>query len=60
MIDESLHAVKGKELILLAKKCFKYFYHTSFLKTLINLDRNDFNNWLCKLNVIIGKLDIKL
>ena len=23
-------------------------------------DRNDFNNWLCKLNVIIEKLDIKL
>ena len=37
MIDESLHAVKGKELILLAKKCFKYLYHTSFLKILINL-----------------------
>ena len=23
-------------------------------------DRNDFNNWLCKLNIIIEKLDIKL
>ena len=32
MTDESLHFVKGKELILLAKKCFKYFYHISFLE----------------------------
>ena len=127
MIDESLHVVKGKELLLLAKKCFKCFYHTSFLESfysyqvvpvrlrikktpclpiisedfekswrnalreselkLMNAlieehaisyldstrtfhkemdslqnvsDRNDFNNWLCILNVIIEKLDIKL
>ena len=127
MIDESLHVVKGKELILLAKKCVKRFYHASFLEffysdqvvpvglrvkkkpclpvisedfdkswrnalreselKLMNalieehavsylnstrtfhkemdslqnvFDRNDFNNWLCKLNVIIQKLDIKL
>ena len=33
MIDESSHVVKGKELILLAKKCFKCFYHTSFLES---------------------------
>ena len=33
MIDERLHVVKGKELILLAKKCFKCFYHTSFLES---------------------------
>ena len=34
MIDESLHVVKSKKLILLAKKCFKCFYHTSFLESL--------------------------
>ena len=34
MIDESLHVAKGKKLILLAKKCFKCFYHTSFLESL--------------------------
>ena len=33
MIDESLHVVKGKELLLLAKKCFKCFHHTSFLES---------------------------
>ena len=33
MIDESLHVVKGKELILLAKKCFKCFCNTSFLES---------------------------
>ena len=33
MIDESLHVVKSKELILLAKKCFKCFYHSSFLES---------------------------
>ena len=33
MIDESLHVAKGKELILLAKKCFKCLYHTSFLES---------------------------
>ena len=34
MIDESLHVAKGKKWILLAKKCFKCFYHTSFLESL--------------------------
>ena len=34
MIDERLHVVKDKELILLAKKCFKCFDHTSFLESL--------------------------
>ena len=33
MIDESLHVAKGKKLILLAKKCFKCFYHTLFLES---------------------------
>ena len=33
MIDESLHVVKSKKIIFLAKKCFKCFYHTSFLES---------------------------
>ena len=34
MIDECLHVAKDKELILLSKKCFKCFDHTSFLESL--------------------------
>lgn len=34
MTDERLHVAKDKELILLAKKCFKCFDHTSFLESL--------------------------
>ena len=33
MTDESLHVAKGKKLILLAKKRFSCFYHTSFLES---------------------------
>ena len=33
MTDERLHVAKDKELILLAKKCFKCFDHTSFLES---------------------------
>ena len=127
MIDESLHVAKGSKLILLAKRCFKCFYHTSFLESFYSYqvvpaglrikkspclpiisedfdkswrnalrefeliltnalieehaisysdstrifhkemdslqnvsDKNDFSNWLCKLNIIIEKLDVKL
>ena len=33
MTDESVRVAKGKKLILVAKKCFKCFYHTLFLES---------------------------
>ena len=33
MIDQSLHVIKSKELILLAKQSFKCFCHTRFLES---------------------------